>query len=358
MIPVTKTFLPPQSEYNELLNQIWERRWITNHGPMVQELEQKLNSYLGTNDLIYTANGTLAIQIALKALKLKGEIITTPFSYVATTGAILWENYKPVFADIEPDKLTIDPEKIEAVITEKTTGILATHVFGNPCDIEAIEAIAEKHRLKVIYDAAHAFGVEYKGQSLYNYGDLSIASFHATKLFHTVEGGAVFNNMDASMSDTLFLLRSFGHKGDEHFINGINAKNSEFHAAMGLCMLGSVKDIVEIRKNLSTIYDALLKDAPVTKQVMREGLKYNYAYYPVLFNTEEALLKVKASLNQKNIYPRRYFYPSLNTLPYLTSKQACAVSENVASRVLCLPLYHDLKEEEVEMISKIIDQCL
>ena len=231
MINVTKPFLPEIEEYITYLRGIWDRNWLTNNGPLVNDLELKLKEYLNVKHLLYLGNGTIALQIAIKALGLKGEIITTPFSYVATTSAIVWEGCDPVFADIDKDTFNIDPAKIEQAITDKTTGILATHVFGNPCDIDAIQKIAVKHNLKVIYDAAHCFGTHYKGKSVYNYGDVSTASFHATKLFHTIEGGAVITN-NAELLKKMAYMRNFGHETAETFAGvGINGKNSEFHAA-------------------------------------------------------------------------------------------------------------------------------
>ncbi|HLP19244.1 MAG TPA: aminotransferase class V-fold PLP-dependent enzyme, partial [Chitinophagales bacterium] len=241
MIPVTKSFLPPLEDYNKLLQGIWQRVHLTNNGPLLLELEGKLKSYLTSKHFIFLNNGTSAIQIAIKGLDLKGEIITTPFSYVATTSSIVWENCKAVFADIEEETLTIDANKIEALITPKTSAILATHVYGIPCNIEKIEKIAKKHNLKVIYDAAHAFGVKYHGQALTNYGDASTLSFHATKLFHTTEGGALITN-DEDAAHRFSYMRNFGHKGQEDFWGlGINAKNSEFHAAMGLCVFPHIE---------------------------------------------------------------------------------------------------------------------
>jgi dTDP-4-amino-4,6-dideoxygalactose transaminase len=237
MIPVTKPFSPPIAEYTKLLEGVWERHWFTNNGPLVNELELQLKTYLNLPHLLFLNNGTIALQIAIKALELKGDIITTPFSYVATTSSIVWEGCNPVFVDIDPQTLNIDPTKIEAAIKPNTTAILATHVYGNPCDIDAIQKIADKYKLKVIYDAAHCFGTLYKGKSVFAYGDISTTSFHSTKLFHTVEGGAVFT-MNPDLLKKLSYLRNFGHEGPEHFAEvGINGKNSEFHAAMGLCNL-------------------------------------------------------------------------------------------------------------------------
>ncbi len=349
MIPVTKTFLPPQSEYNAILKRAWDVRWMTNRGALVKELEEKLRRHLKVPGLIAMTNGTLPIQIALKALSISGEVITTPFSYVATTSSIVWENCTPVFVDIDPTYWTIDVAKIEAAITPKTAAILATHVFGNPCDVEAIDAIAKKHGLKVIYDAAHCFGISYKGNSLFNYGDISTCSFHATKVFHTGEGGAIFTQKK-ELLDTLFYYHNFGHKGPEDFYAvGTNGKMSELQAAMGLSMLPYMQTVIESRRKIVALYSALLKDVSVQTITVRKDTEWNYSYFPVLFESEDILLKVKELLNSKDIHPRRYFYPSLNTLQY-TNNTTCEVSESVASRIMCLPLYHDLSLTKIEEI--------
>ncbi len=357
MINVTKPFLPPLEKYQEYVGGIWERNWITNHGPLVTALEQKLREYLGVEHLLFLANGTVALQIAIKAFELKGEIITTPFSYVATTSSIVWEGCKPVFVDIDPETLNIDASKIEANITPNTSAILATHVYGNPCDIDTIQAIAEKYKLKVIYDAAHCFGTTYKGRSVYTYGDISTASFHATKLFHTGEGGAVFTN-DSEVLKKLALLRNFGHLSPVDFgLAGINGKNSELHAAMGLSVFPYIDSILEKRKELSECYNNRLDRLNLTKIKIQEGAGFNYAYYPVIFESEESLLKADLLLKEHNIVPRRYFYPSLNTLVYVEHK-AMPVSEAVCKRVLCLPLYHDLSINDIDFIAKLIHQSL
>ncbi len=339
------------------LKGIWDRGQLTNNGPLVLELEEKLRMFLNVKHLYFLSNGTVALQIAIKALNLKGEIITTPFSYVATTSSIVWENCEPIFVDIEPDSLTIDPNLIEDKITENTSAILATHVYGNPCDVLAIQKIANAHNLKVIYDAAHAFGVKYKGSSILEYGDFSTLSFHATKLFHTVEGGAIVTN-NPDLAHKASYLRNFGHNGQEEFFGlGINGKNSEFHAAMGLCLLPMVKDIISCRKKISEKYDELLKDMPIVKQKIREHTEYNYAYYPIFFENEESLLRVRANLNKNGIFPRRYFYPSLSKLPYV-SNQYVPISEDVSRRVLCLPLFPGLEDDKISEIAYIIRKSL
>ncbi len=354
MIPVTKTYFPPLAEYQKYLNEMWKRGWITNHGVYVTELEKKLKKYLKVDYLQCVSNGTLALQIAIKALDLKGEIITTPFSYVATTDAILWENCKAVFVDIEEDTLTIDPKKIEAAITKNTSAILATHVYGNPCDVEAIDRIAKKHKLKVIYDAAHSFGVKFKNKSVFNYGDISTVSFHATKLFHTIEGGALFTK-NKTLDFKNSYMRNFGHNGPEKFYGvGINAKMSEVNAAMGLCVLSKMNIIHKSRKKATKRYFSKLNNVTgLSFPKIREGTDYNYAYFPVIFDTEKQLLNAVKNMKKEGIIPRRYFYPSLNTVGF-SGKQTMPVSESIASRVLCLPLFHGITEKEVDSISKVI----
>lgn len=357
MINVTKTFLPPQEEYQNILKKAWSSNWITNRGVLVNELEDQLKTHLGISQIIATTNGTLPLQIAIKALNLKGEIITTPFSYVATTSSIVWEGCTPVFVDIHPDYLTIDESKIEASITSKTSAILATHVFGNPCDVEAINQIAKKHNLKVIYDAAHCFGVTYKGQSIFNYGDVSTCSFHATKIFHTGEGGALICN-DHELYQKLYYHHNFGHNGPEQFFGvGINAKMSELQAAMGLAVLPYVNILDQSRKAIFNTYENAFRHTDIQRIKLREATQWNYSYYPVIFKSEALLLEVQQELNAAKIYPRRYFYPSLNTLPYI-QKTDCYLSESIADRILCLPLYHDLDVNDVNQITSIIKLLL
>ncbi len=353
MINVTKTFLPPMEEYTSYLQRAYDKVWLTNRGELVKELEDKLKSFLGVNHLTLTTNGTLPIQIAIKALELKGEIITTPFSYVATTSSIAWENCTPVFVDIEPDYLTIDATKIEEVITEKTSAILATHVFGNPCDVEAIQQIAEKHNLKVIYDAAHCFGVKYKGKSIFDYGDVSTCSFHATKIFHTGEGGC-FISKDEALHQKLFYHHNFGHKTATSFHGvGTNAKMSELQAAMGLAVFDHIEEIFQNRKKAVETYDELLKNVSVQGLKIREGTEWNYHYYPVIFESEDELLKVMQAMSAENIFPRRYFYPSLNTLNYVTN-ETMDISESIAKRILCLPLSAVISNTEINEISQLL----
>lgn len=354
MIPVTKCFLPPIELYTEWVQKAYDKQWLTNRGELVQLLEERLKGYLGVEWMTVTNNGTIPLQIALKLLGKGGEIITTPFSYVATTAAIVWENCTPVFVDIHPEYLTIDETKIESAITEKTTCILATHVFGNPCAVDVIEAIAKKHNLYVIYDAAHAFGVTYQGQSIFNYGDVSTCSFHATKLFHTGEGGAMFAK-DSEIRHQLFYSHNFGHNGPLDFYGlGINGKISELHAAMGLAVFESIETIIAARKKIVAFYNEHLDFTRLQKLKIRQNTDWNYSYYPVLFESEKKLLEVVTLLNENGIFPRRYFCPSLNTIDYVKGV-AMPVSESVASRVLCLPLYVGLEYNAIEKISNLIN---
>jgi len=356
-INVTQTFLPPQEEYQKVLKKAWDKNWITNRGVLVQDLEDKLKNYLQIDHLTLTTNGTLPLQIAIKALELKGEIITTPFSYIASSSSIVWENCKAVFVDIDPEFLTIDETKIEDAITEKTTAILAVHVFGNPCNVEEIERIAKKHKLKVIYDAAHCFGVKYKGKSIFEYGDISTCSFHATKIFHTGEGGCMITN-NKRLQKKLFLHHNFGHNGPSHFQGvGINAKMSELQAAMGISVFKYINDIIEYRKNIVDLYNKLLEKLNIKTIKLREKTEWNYHYYPIIFNTEKELLNIEKELNNHDIFPRRYFFPSLNKIDYLNGKEM-PFSESISKRILCLPLYFGLQNKDVEKISIIISKIL
>lgn len=355
MIPVTKTFLPPQEEYNSYVKRAWDKAWLTNRGELTLELEHKLKDYLDVSNLTITNNGTIPIQIALKLFGKGGEIITTPFSYVATSAAIIWENCKPIFVDIHPEYLTIDENKIEASITPKTTAILATHVFGNPCHVVAIEAIAKKHNLKVIYDAAHCFGVKYNNQSIFNYGDVSTCSFHATKLFHTGEGGAMLCN-DNEIHHQLFYSHNFGHNGPLEFHGlGINAKISELQAAMGLALFPYMEHIISERKKVTDFYNENLNFENLKSIKIRENTEWNHSYYPIVFDSEATLLRVQEELQKENIIPRRYFYPSLNTINY-TNGTEMPISESIASRVVCLPLYVGITTEDLEKIVQIINK--
>lgn len=358
MINVTKTFLPPIEEYQQYVQGIWERNQLTNNGPLVQELEKQLREYLGVKHCLFVSNGTIAIQLALKALNITKEVITTPFSYCATSHAIIWENCTPVFADILTTDYCVDPAKVEAAITENTEAILVTHVYGNPCDVDALQAIADKYNLKLIYDAAHAFGVKVDGKSLLSFGDISTCSFHSTKVFHSIEGGAVITDND-EYAYLLDRYRSFGHKGDDYFTIGINGKNSEFHAAMGLCNLPRVPQIIEARKAIVALYEAKLDWSILSRPtVSAQNVERNYAYFPILLPSEEVLIKVRTALELQEIYPRRYFYPSLSSLPFVTSVSNCPISDDYALRALALPLFYDLAHTDVERIIQIVNTSL
>lgn len=360
MIPVTKAFLPPIEDYMAQVQRAYNNGWLTNRGELVQELEQKITEYLGLQEskILITNNGTIPLQIALKLLGNGGEIITTPFSYVATTAAIVWENCMPVFVDIHPEYLTIDETKIEAAITPRTTCILATHVFGNPCNVEAIEAIAKKYNLKVIYDAAHCFGVKYKGKSIFEYGDVSTCSFHATKIFHTGEGGAIFCK-DPELFHKVFYSHNFGHKDTVSFHGlGVNGKISELQAAMGLAVLPSIQDIMDRRRNIVELYENSLQDLHISHFSIRGFTTWNYSYFPIVFSSEVALLKVEAALHKSNIIPRRYFCPSLNMLNYVGNYTACPNSESISANILCLPVYFELDAKTVLTICDIIKTAI
>lgn len=358
MINVTKTFLPPIQDYLDYLDRIWDSKWLSNRGELVIELETVLKKKINAKFFTLTTNGTLPLQIAVRQLtKPKSEIITTPFSYVATTSSIVWEGRQPVFVDIHPKFLTIDESKIETAITDNTTAILVTHVYGNPCNVEVIESIAHKHDLLVIYDAAHCFGVTHKGKSIFNYGDISTCSFHATKIFHTGEGGCWVTN-DKVIQDKMYFGHNFGHNGPGIFYDvGINAKMSELQAAMGLTVLPYFDDILKKRKLIYNSYMDKLVPKYLSSIEIREDTNWNYCYVPVIFKNEEQLLNANRKLEENQIYSRRYFYPSLNTLQYVNSINM-KVSESISKRILCLPTFHDLTERDISKICNLIISAL
>lgn len=354
-ILVTEPFLPPIEEYFGYLKGIWERNWLTNQGPLVQEFEQKLQDYHQIQMPVHcVANGSLGLQIILKALGVKGEVITTPFSYVATSACPLWEGCSIKFADIDAVHLTVDPLAVEAAITPQTEAILATHVFGNPCDCEALDAIARKHGLAMIYDAAHAFGVRYKGKSILEYGDASMVSLHATKLIHSIEGGFIVAR-DCAVAEKLEWMRRFGHKAAEDFYGiGMNAKMSEFHAAMGLANLNHVGSILQHRKAICDAYDEHLRLNQLSQAMhqlsalsFRKNASRNYAYFPVLYGSENQLLAALNHFEAFWVFPRRYFYPSLDHVFTSDQSGSCEISRSVAKRILCLPLSAGLAKEDL-----------
>ena len=349
-IYVTQPSLAPLEEYMDILKGVWERGILTHNGPVVQELEKQLREKMGLKNFVAVSNGTIAIQMAIKALELKGEIITTPFTWIATISAIKWEGCTPIFCDIDEQTLNIDPNKIEALITDKTVAIMPVHVFGNPCDVEAIDAIAKKHNLKVIYDAAHAIGSTYEGRSLLEFGDISATSLHATKLFNTAEGGAcITNNND--LDEKLKRIRFFGHNKDKDIIeDGFNGKMTEVHAALGLANMKYYDEVLADRKKKYLHYKEALSTIDfIAFQEVKIG-EPNYSYFPIILDSEERLLTVEDKLNKENIYPRRYFYPSVNTFTDIVEYQECPVSEDISKRILCLPLFRGLDFKDIDRI--------
>ncbi|QUE30986.1 DegT/DnrJ/EryC1/StrS family aminotransferase [Francisella philomiragia] len=357
MINVTKTYLPNIDKYKQYVDQIYASGQITNNGPLVRELEQRLAIYLGVRNIILVSNGTVALEIAYRALGIRDFAITTPFSFVATTSSLVANGIKPIFVDINEKTFNIDPNKIIDQITPNTTAIVATQVFGNPCDVETIEKIAKEYNLKVVYDAAHAFGVKYKGQSVLNYGDISTLSFHATKLFHTIEGGALITNDDALAERARFLI-NFGIKNAEEISHlGTNAKMNEFEAAMGLCVLDDIDIIHNARVAIAEKYKSDLQGL-VEFQEFNFNATENYSYFPILFKSEEQLKRVQHALKNQDIFPRRYFYPSLDTLSYIEPEQYMPISRDISKRIMCLPIYHGLGESMQEQIISIIKDSL
>lgn len=357
MIPVTKTYLPDKAKYQRYIDEIYANGWITNGGPLVQKLEQRLAKYLGVKNIVLVANGTVALEIAYRALGISGFVVTSPFSFVATTSSLVTNGLLPIFADIDPHTYNIDPKRIEEAITPNTSAILGVHVFGNACEVEAIDQIAKKNRLKVIYDAAHAFGVQYKGESVLNYGDISTLSFHATKLFHTIEGGALIINDDTLVQKARYLI-NFGIEDTESIPElGTNAKMNEFEAAMGLCLLDDLESIHEKRASVEKIYQNGLKEI-VQFQERNPNASQNFSYFPIVLKSETELKSIQAALNDQDIFPRRYFYPSLDTLKYIEPKQYCAIARDISKRILCLPMYADLESNDQYQICKIIESTL
>lgn len=353
MILVNKPYLPEMSRVFEKFSLIWETNHLTNDGPIHNKLEKQIASYLNINDICLINNCTNGLLMSLSYFNSGDEIITTPFSFVATTSSISWSKLKPVFCDIDTDTLFLDVSKVEKLITKKTKAVLATHVFGNTGDIELLSDICKRNNIKLIFDAAHAFGVKYKGKSILEYGDISILSLHATKLYHTIEGGAIYSNDSNTMSD-MRVKKNFGYQNYQILDIGINSKMSEFNAAMGMCVLEDIDTILSDRKESCELYNSLITNDKVRKLNINENLEWNYSYYPIIFDTEENLLKSIEKLNMSNIYPRRYFYPSLNTLSYLKAKKM-KNSEDISSRIMCLPLFYGLDKGIVETIAKIIN---
>lgn len=357
-IYVTKPNLPPLDEFIPYLEQIWDNKILTNNGPFHQQLEQALCDYLGVEHLSLFSNGTIALVTALQALRITGEVITTPYSFVATAHSLVWNNIKPVFVDIDPDTYNLDPAKIESAITSHTTAILPVHCYGNPCDVERIQQIADTYGLRVIYDAAHTFGVRYLGESLLNHGDLSVLSFHATKVFNTFEGGAIVCP-DAKTKQRIDYLKNFGFADEVTVMApGINGKMSEVNAAFGLLQLKYVDSAIERRRIIYDRYmEALANIAGIHLPGIPEDTEHNYSYFPILVGKDYSISRdeLYSRLRDVNIYSRRYFYPLISSMPMYRGL-ASSVKENlpeantIAEQVLCLPIYPDLSESEQQLV--------
>lgn len=358
MIYVTQPSLAPLEEFTALLEGVWERGILTHNGPLVQQLEREICAELGLEKFVAVSNGTIAIQMAIKALGLSGsggDILTTPFTWVATLSAIQWEGCKPTFCDVDRATFNIDPDLIEAAITPKTVAIMPVHVFGNPCDVKRIEAVAKKRGLRVIYDAAHAVGSVYEGESLLQWGDISATSLHATKMLNTAEGGGCVTR-DSDLYEKLKRIRFFGHDDAKEIVEeGFNGKLTEVHAALGLANLKYHREVLADRKRKYALYKKMLgEDGRFTFQKLELG-DPNYSYFPVLFPNEDELIRAEKQLIAEGIVPRRYFYPSVNTLKAIVpDAPPMPVSEDIASRILCLPLYWKLEDQSIERICGIV----
>jgi len=356
---VTKPYLPELAEFIPYLQKIWERRVLTNGGPFHEELEKVLAEYLGVKYVSLFANGTLALMTALQTLRIKGDVITTPFSFAATTHSLLWNDIKPVFCDIEPDTLTLDPNKIVKSITTNTTAIMPVHVYGNPCKMEQIQEIAYVHGLKVIYDAAHSFGVNYKGESILNYGDLSVLSFHATKVFNTFEGGAIICH-DLQTKQRIDFLKNFGYLDEVTIVTpGMNAKMNEVQAAMGLLQLKTIDERIENLRTISLRYKERLREiAGISTFPEMDHVKHNYSYFPILIHEELFGANrdlVYEHLKHKNIFARRYFYPLISDFPIYSSLPSSnsnnlPVSTMASQKILCLPNFATITPDEIDYV--------
>lgn len=357
MINVTQPYLPNEEKYLSYVKGIFKSKWLTNNGLLVQELERRLAEHLGVKHLILVSSGSMALQVAYRALELKGEVITTPFTFMATANTLIWQNCKPIFADIDTNSFNLDSRLIEDKISDKTSAIVPVHVFGNPCEVEKIAKISAQYDIPIIYDASHAFGVKYKGESLLNYGDISTLSFHATKIFHTIEGGAIIVS-DDELAWKIRRLINFGIESQYSIkYAGINGKMNEFEAAMGLCLLDEI-DIISKQRERVWIYYRQCLSGVVSFQDFEQGSNNNYSYAPILFESEEALLHVEKCLNEKGVSPRRYFYPSLDSLEYMEVNEVAPVSKDIASRILCLPIYPNLTKSEQDIVISTIIESL
>lgn len=352
MIPVTKPFLPPLEEFTSHLEEIWRTGWVTNLGPKTKELEARLTQRADTPAL-YVSNGTLALNVAARAFDLRGDVLTTPFTFVATASSMAWEGCTPRFVDIHPETYNLDPDLLEEALTPETTAVVATHVYGNPCDHERISSFCDAHGLTLVYDAAHAFGATYKGRPLLSFGHISTCSFQATKLFHTAEGGAVFC-ADASRLERVRSLRDFGGRfpPNQYEEPGINAKNSEVHAALGLSILAHMDEVLDTRRRQGERYRDALRDVVQLQRIMPET-SYNHAYVPVAFRDEAELLRAIENLGSIDAHPRRYFHPSLSAVTWAPPANT-PVADDLSSRVLCLPVFHHLPDEDIDRVCEVV----
>ena len=353
MTYITKIYYPKKENFLAYIDKIYESGWLTNNGPLLQELEKRLEEYLGVKNLLCVSSGTMALQLAYKVLEMEGEVITTPFSFIATTSAISAEGLTPVFADIDTDTLNIDPKNIENAITDQTCAIAPCHVFGNACEIDEIDEIAKKHNLKVIHDASHAFDVKYKGKHILNYGDISTISFHATKIFHTVEGGAIVIK-DDDLYEKAKIMRNQGIDGpDAVAMLGTNAKMNELEAAMGLSMLEEMEKILGQRKKSHDYYVEQLSNY-VQLQKMNKNATQGYTYFPIVFRSEDEMKMVREALHAEEIFARQYFKPSLDTVPFVQPCKTMTNSRSIASRILAIPMHSDVEQ----LVSKVIIETL
>jgi len=361
-IYVTRPFMPPFNEYVKGLEAIWDNQWLTNNGPVVQRFTKELSNYFETGNICLFTNGTLALQLGLQGMGIVGEVITTPFTFVATTHALFWNNIRPVFVDIEPDYYTLAPEKVEAAITPSTTAILAVHVFGHPCKLDALADIARRHNLKLIYDAAHAFGVRIANKSMAHFGDMSMFSFHATKLYHSIEGG-MLTFKDPGVKSIFDYLKNFGFKNEEEVVMpGTNAKMNEMQALMGSVVLKHIDDIIEKRRQITSVYREMLEGIPgiTLRPELPKDVHYNYSYMPVEVDEKEFGMsrdRLYEELKKYNIYSRRYFYPlvcDFACYANIAGKDPLTIARKVAERILTLPIYYNLALDDIRKICNII----
>ena len=359
-IPLNKPYLPHFSKYKKYLSKMYENVWLTNNGPLLKELTSRLEEYLGVKNLLLTSSGTMALQIAYKALNLSGNVVTTPYSFVATCSSLDWLGLDLNFADIDAESYNLCPNKVAKVINKNTSAIVPVHVYGNPCDVKSFEKLAQKHNVKIIYDAAHAFGVKINGRSILTYGDASILSLHATKLFHSIEGGAiVFKNEEDLQCASQMINFGINYSNGEINTAGVNGKMSEAHAAMGLAMLDDIDEILERRLEHFELYKRLLSDE-VTLPLWHSDGSQNAAYFPITFESESQCSRIFKELERNKIQSRRYFSPSLNKVKHLTKGEAkpCPNSEDIATRTLCLPLFVELRKNEISKVSRVINSSL